>query len=696
MTAARRRWRLIVAGACVLVAAGPLIRAHAQEEIPVVLRARTFQYDRVRKIMTAAGDVVVIYQDVTIRSDSFEARLETNDVRAEGNVIIEVSGQRVRGATLDYNLVSRRGRITQAAAQYTGPQVLGTVFIRAEVVEGTLGGTAIARESFCTTCEGPNPVAYLTAREFVIYPNDKIVGRSVTVWIGGRRIFTWPYFIVFLRERRASNLLPVIGYSEAEGFFIKTAYSYALGENHYGFLRLDLMERLGTGYGVEHAYRLRSGEGVAFLYRLDNKQLGGQDTRFTINHQHRLGDVALRLYTDYFTRTSTIAPASDFFTSLDTYYRGARSSTTFYQTYASRSFTGFESQAYTARLIHSQQLSDRLFAELVADVSRTTTSLGTDDELFPRLALRYRGAGYTASLVAEGRIDVDGSAFPNDVRFVTERLPELSVLLDAKPIGGTRLVYQLEGSLGRFRETQFAGTVDAMRADGGATVSGSLYQSVQGILNLRAQVRGSAYSTGHSRTFLSSRLDYTHTFSQTLQGQIGVSYQDQVGATPFTFDVLSGRVAQTDATITYRQPNLAATATASFDAALGRWAPLVARAQYSPRPGWTIAGALAYDPNLSLLSRAELSFDLRLSADWHVAYYGFYDGFSGRIVHDRITIARTWQDCLVTAVTYRGFTQEVWFETWLTALPWARGQIGVGSQGNLLFTQPFPFLGGTR
>ena len=32
-------------------------------------------------------------------------------------------------------------------------------------------------------------------------------------------------------------------------------------------------------------------------------------------------------------------------------------------------------------------------------------------------------------------------------------------------------------------------------------------------------------------------------------------------------------------------------------------------------------------------------------------------------------------------------------ETWLTALPWARGQIGIGSQGNLLFNQPFPFLG---
>lgn len=687
-------WPLRVACALALIAAGSSARpALAQEEIPVTLRARTFQYDRARQILTASGDVVVVYQDVTIRSDRFEARLETNDVHAEGNVIIEANGQQVRGATLDYNLLSRRGKITQAAAEYRGPQVLGTVFLRAQLVEGVLGGTTSAREAFCTTCEGPNPVAYLTGREFVIYPNDKIVGRSVTVWIGGRRIFTWPYFVIFIRQQRASQLLPVVGYSETEGFFVKTFYSYAFGENHYGYVRLDLMERLGTGYGVEHAYRFGSGEGVAFLYRLENKQVGGQDQRFTINHRQSLGDITLRWYADYLSRSTPIAPSTDFFTSLDAYHQGPRSTTTFFQTYANRDFAGFSSVAYTGRFIHTQEFSSALSAELVADVSRSTTFLGTDDELFPRLTLRYRGAGYSATFVAEGRIDVDGSAFPNDLRFVTERLPEIAVTVDSKQIGRSSLYYQLEGSLGRFRETLFTAEVEAVRVDGGVTVSGPVFQSSQNALNVRAQLRGSAYSTGHSRTFLSSRLDYTHTLTQALQAAVGVSYQDQVGSTPFFFDTLSGRVGQADAVLTYRQADLVATATASFDALAARWAPFVARAQYSPRPEVSIAAALAFDPSLGLLSRAELAFDIKIGPEWQVAYYGFYDGFSGQVVHDRLMLAKTWQDCLVTAITVRGLTREVWFETWLTALPWARGQFGIGSQGSLLFTQPFLGLG---
>jgi hypothetical protein len=661
----------------------------AQDEIPVTLRAKSFQYDRATRRLVASGDVVVTYQDVTIKADRLEANLETNDVRAEGQVTIEVAGQQIRCASLEYNLTTRRGRLRQSAAEYTGPLVLGTVFLRAEVVEGTLGAATTARQAFCTTCEGPNPVTYLTAQEITVYPNDKIVGRRVTVWIGGRRVFTWPYFVIHIRERRASRLLPVVGYSEAEGYFLKTFYSYAINPNHYGYLRLDLMERLGIGYGVEHAYRLRAGEGVAFLYRLENRQIGGVDSRVVVAHQQRLGEVAARAYVDHTSRTSPVAPSATLFASLDAYHRGARSATTLYQTYASTDFAGFASTFYSGRLIQFQQLTGTLSAEFVADVSRATSGLGTDDELLPRLTLHYRGPTYTASLVAEARLDLDGPGFLGDIRFMTERLPELTVIRDPVRIRGTRLTLQPQVGLGRFRETQAIGTVEAVRADVAASVSGLLAETEQGTLTLQTQVRGSHYSTGDLRAFVSGRVDYAHTFSTAWHGQMGLTYQDQAGRTPFLFDQTSGRVAQADGTLTYRRPNLLATATAAYDVSSGLWTPPILRALYSPRPGWIIAGALAYDPAVATVSRAELALEIKFDANWQLTYYGFFDGFSGQVFHDQLTITRTWYDCLVTAVTYRGVTRELWVETWLTALPWARGQIGIGAQGTLLFQQPF-------
>ncbi|MDR7419832.1 MAG: hypothetical protein QN178_13095 [Armatimonadota bacterium] len=696
-----RRWvlgcLLVATSVSVVVAAGhaaagapPGRRATlAQAEIPVTLRARTFRFDRATRVLTASGDVVVVYQDVTITADHLRADLETNDVRAEGRVTIEVSGYRARGAALDYNLTTRRGRIDQAATEYTSPYVRGTIHVRAQVVEGTLGGATTGRSAFCTTCEGPNPVVYLTAGELSFYPNDRIVGRRVSVWIGGRRIITWPYFLIHLRERRASRLLPVVGYSEIEGYFLKTFYSYALTPDHYGYLRLDLMERLGTGYGLEHAYRLAAGSGTLFLYRLQNKQTGGPDTRLTLNHEQRLGDVSARLYADFLTRYDPVFPSTDVYVALDTFTRTASSSTTVYQNYFGFDIGPFRSSTYLARVLHTQQISPVFSVEITGDLSRVSGAMGVDDELAPRLTLRYRGTGYLATLVADGRIDLDGDRFPFDLRFGTERLPELTVMLDARNLVGTRLVYQTQAALGRFREALFGGTTDAVRADGMITLSGVLLESGAGILDLRAQIRGSYYSTGDARGFVSGRLVYTRLLGTHWEAQTGISYQDQIGRTPFAFDQALGRVAQADATVTYRQPSLIVTGTASFDAGSGVWAPAVVRAQYAPRAGWSIASAFSYHPWLGTLDRAELAFDIALSARWQVTYYGYYDGFARQVYHDRLTITRVWDECLATALTYRGVTNEIWLEAWLTALPWARGRVGVGSQGNILFDQPW-------
>lgn len=666
--------------------------AWPQEEIPVSLRARTFRYDRARRVLEATGDVIVGYRDVTIRADRLRVDLTTYDVRAEGRVRIERQGQAVSGAVLDYNLVTRRGRLSQAVAAYTGPLVLGAVYLRAEVVEGAVGGVTTGRQVVCTTCEGPSPVAYLTADELTVFPGDKIVGRRVSVWIGGRRVFTWPYFVIHLREPRASRLLPVLGYSEVEGYFLKTFYSYALSENHYGYLRLDYLERLGTGVGVEHAYRLAAGEGVAFLYGLANKQTGGADSRVTLWHQHRFSAASARVYADYLARRSPVAPSTDLFVALDAHLPAARHATTLYQTYARFDGAGVFSMVYAGRAIHGRALSDRLWAELSMDGSRAATALGTDDELLPRLSLRYRGPGYTAALTAEARIDLDGAGFPSDVRLGVERLPELTVIGDPVALSGTRLVYQVQGGMGRFRETQAGpAVVDAARADGAVTVTGTLRTTDRDALSLRAEIRGIYYSTGDVRGLLAGRLDYTRAFGAAWQAQMGITYQDQVGRTPFQFDALPARLAQADVGIAFRRPDVHATVTGAYDAGAGRWNPVTARVLYAPRADRVIGGALLYDPAAGGVTRAELAAEVRLGTDWHVSYAGFYDGTTGQVLHDRVSVTRIWYDCLATALTYRGTTREVWMEAWLVALPWARGQIGIGSQGTLVFTQPWWF-----
>jgi hypothetical protein len=119
---------------------------------------------------------------------------------------------------------------------------------------------------------------------------------------------------------------------------------------------------------------------------------------------------------------------------------------------------------------------------------------------------------------------------------------------------------------------------------------------------------------------------------------------------------------------------------------------VVAQAVAVPRPDWTVALAASYSPTLGRLERVEASLDLHLNPQWQVQYLGFYDGVTGQVVHDRLTVTRLFCDCLAVSLSYLGARGEIWLETWLTAIPWGRGRIGLGQRG-LLFDQPLPFPG---
>lgn len=586
-----------------------------EEELPVNIKADFFRYDRRTRVLTATGNVVLTAADVVIRADALVANLETGAVTAEGNVRLEVGGQSVTSELLTYNLNSRLGALINARTEYTGPLVLGSVKLQAQRMEGIPDRFVSIKEGFVTTCDEQDPVVHITADEISVFLNDKIVGRRVSLWVGGRRLFTVPSFIIFLRERRETRITPVVGYSEAEGWFLKTSYSYFLNEDHYGFLHGDWMERLGVGTGIEHIYRIGGGQGSALVYGLANRRTGGVDLRGILNHvQDFAGNLIGRLYSDYQSLTATGAPpVSNLFTALDLSWRTLRSSTFAFSTWSQSSIG--PSSLLTSRLAHTQIFSPRLSGEVVTDFSRNSGIAGVDDELFPRLALRYVGGGFTAAVVAETRLDLDGERFPGDARYTLERLPELTLSIFPFRLGGTSLIGQVEGGFGRFRETTVAPVaqiVGAGRADLLATVTGPVRLG-PGTLGLRAFARGTWYTTGSTRLFYGGRLDYSVPLADAVEARVGYTGQTAAGLSPFVFDQITGTISIADAQLFYRTPQLFVRALGSYDFQIRQFGNVVAQAFYLPRPGWNIGAAASYNVNLGRLDRVEATLDLRLS-----------------------------------------------------------------------------------
>src|SRR5256712_7782989 len=276
--------------------------AEAQEELqefPATLKAAAYKFAGKALIRTAGESGSSTTGDITIRADVLVADLQIGVLSAEGHVRLDAAGQSIIADMLTYNLETRTGTLFNAQTEYRSPWVLGAVTLKAEKLASDVKQFVTIRNGFATTCEEPDPVVFVTAAELSIFPGDKIVGRQVSLWVAGHRLFTVPFFMIFLRERRDTRIAPTVGYSDAEGWFIRTSWAYFLNERHYGFVHADWFERLGVGTGIEHLYKTGAAEGSVLLYWLANRQTGGADQQPVVNHLQRLGDVTARLFSRF-------------------------------------------------------------------------------------------------------------------------------------------------------------------------------------------------------------------------------------------------------------------------------------------------------------------------------------------------------------------------------------------------------------
>ena len=662
----------------------------AQEEPSVNIKADFFRYDRATHVLSAHGNGVLSIRDVLIYSDALVANLDTGEMLAQGRVRLDVNGQSVSSDALTYNVSTRSGSLINAKADYTGPLVLGAVHLRAERMEGEPGTFGTATNSLATTCDQPNPVFYITAEAISVFVHDKIVGHNVSVWVGGHELFTLPYFVISLQDRKEIQLTPVVGHNDVEGYFVKSSQAYFADEHFSGVVHDDWMERLGHGTGAEYTYDFGEGRGTASVYQIENRQTSGVDLETVVNHTQALGsDMQARVYLDYLSQTFAAQPAlSNMFTSLDI-SRVTPGATTFLSSTWSNNSVGPTSFVFS-RLAHFQAFSPQFSGQFVTDFIYNNGMAETAEELFPRVTLQYLGSGYTASLITEGRWELGGAQAPVNPQFSLERLPELRVASSPNFIEGTWLIWQLEGSLGRFRESTLT-SVDSGRADLTASVAGPI-RIGEGALGVRAFARETSYTTGDTRFFYGGQLNYTLPLSDALEVKVGYINQILQGGSPFAFDQIPNAINAADVDVSYRTAQVSLDVTGSYDIQRQQLGEMLVKAIYLPQPDWIIGLAAGYNLSMGIVDQAEVELVLPLSKEWRLEYVGEFNGLTHSLTNDRISVTRIFCECLAVSLSYERASNGIWLETWLTAVPWDRGRFGVGDQGNLLFDRSLPFL----
>ncbi|MDR2431364.1 MAG: hypothetical protein LBD99_03820 [Candidatus Margulisbacteria bacterium] len=251
----------------------------AAEQVPVSIKgdSLTYQDDRI----IASGNARLIYNDFEITAAHIAIDTQTNQVEGFGQVVVAQAGNLAEAEYFLYDINDERIQISDVNTALTPDFSASRVFVNFYRGRNYAPTGALAADRWgghgirLTTCDLADPHCWVAAKEFLYYPDDRIVAYHLTAhfWFSPLPVFYTPYYVFYTGARRIVFTFPKIGSNTVEGQFIKTETLYFIDELNEGGVYWDMMSIKGNGAGFWHRYNL--GEpGYFSFYRVDE-----QDTR---------------------------------------------------------------------------------------------------------------------------------------------------------------------------------------------------------------------------------------------------------------------------------------------------------------------------------------------------------------------------------------------------------------------------------
>jgi hypothetical protein len=225
---------------------------------------------------------------VTIRGD--ELIYQADKISASGNARLVYDGREVLADRIFIDTRSSRVEVyglkaalhpdTAAQKFYINFQD-GASVLNAERWSGTQAGL--------TSCDLLAPHYRLAAKEFLYYPDDKIVAYHLTAhfWFSPVPLFYTPYYVFYTGPSRLIFTFPKIGSNTVEGNFVKTETLYFLDADNEGGVYWDAMSLKGNGSGFWHRYEYGQ-PGYFSFYQVPEQDLRPVRDSLVLNWRQRL------------------------------------------------------------------------------------------------------------------------------------------------------------------------------------------------------------------------------------------------------------------------------------------------------------------------------------------------------------------------------------------------------------------------
>ena len=271
----------------ILIITAPLLVFGKQQDYkspttPIDISALFLEEDREQNIYTAKGKVELKEGTRLLNADYVTYNKNTQEVFAEGSVLLREGEDIVECDKLHLNLITKMGRIEK-----------GKIFIKKG--DFNITGTEIEKvgearytikNGEMTTCEGDRPAWKFIAKDVDLTAEGYAKTKGAKFQILNQTVMYLPWGVFPVKtERQSGFLLPIIRASSRDGAIIKNSYFWAISKDKDATFFLDYIGNRGFKPGAEFRYAFREdlkGEWYASIIK-DNDY---GNTRYQIKGKH--------------------------------------------------------------------------------------------------------------------------------------------------------------------------------------------------------------------------------------------------------------------------------------------------------------------------------------------------------------------------------------------------------------------------
>ncbi len=249
--------------------------------------------------LVAEGEAELQRDDTLLTADRVTYREPTDEVLAEGHVVLSRGGDTIRGPKATLVVGDRVGSFetpTYELSRARPPALAGDA---PRTVAGSGAADLLRLEgenqyrlanATWTTCSPQDPDWYIKARELELdYDREVGTAHASSIVFMDTPIFWMPWAEFPLSGQRQSGLLPpTFGSSNKTGVDFTQPYYWNIAPNYDATLAPRIMTRRGVQFGGELRYLGEDSQGTTRLEWMPNDKVTGEERRLgSIQHQQR-------------------------------------------------------------------------------------------------------------------------------------------------------------------------------------------------------------------------------------------------------------------------------------------------------------------------------------------------------------------------------------------------------------------------